>query len=226
MPSAAWFSQAIAAEEGDNEEEEEEEEEEAREGRRAHPRLRCAWLPALFLSLMSVSQRNTRLANGKATGESSALARSGKRGRDGRERRRHLYLSLVKFRRRREQKTGGRGREGANDGRRNNSRRPPPSRSLPSRQNVPLSPSSRSWNPAKKLCPLELKVLNWPNRKSVVGKQGGLCVAASARGGQRVRDYEQKIGTPGSDRNFCLVESQIFPEILCWTDLCPKTDEY
>ena len=108
MPSAAWFSQAIAAEEGDNEEEE------AREGRRAHPRLGCAWLPALFLSLMSVSQRNTRLANGKATGESSALARSGKRGRDGRERRRHLYLSLVKFRRRREQKTGGRGREGAN----------------------------------------------------------------------------------------------------------------
>ena len=80
MPSAAWFSQAIAAEEGDNEEEEEEE---AREGRWAHPRLRCAWLPALFLSLMSVSQRNTRLANGKATGESSALARSGREGETG-----------------------------------------------------------------------------------------------------------------------------------------------
>ena len=162
MPSAAWFSQAIEAEEGDNEEEE------GREGRRAHPRLGCAWLPALFLSLMSVSQRNTRLANGKATGESSALARSGTRRRDGRERRRHLYLSLVKFRRRREQKTGE--REG---GRERTTRRAKEQQS---------SSSSLSWSslPPYRLRPSVLprevepgkKVVSPSNSKFSIGRTG------------------------------------------------------
>ena len=173
MPSAAWFSQAIEAEEGDNEEEEEEE----RERRRAHPRLRCAWLPALFLSLMSVSQRNTRLANGKATGESSTLPRSGKRGRDERGGGGiYIYRSSSFGDGESKRRTGERAREGGSErqAKEQQSSSRPPSLGLPSLPFYRLRPSvlPREVEPGK-------KVVSPSNSNFSIGRRTGKASSAN-----------------------------------------------
>ena len=127
----------------------------------------------LSLSLMSVSQRNTRLAERKGHQREKAQLCLG--------RERHLYLSLVKFQRQSEEETSDR-LDRANERR--------------TREQQSSSPIDCSLGPSllprkvetrqKKLCPSSSsssKLLNWPNRKSVVGKQGGLC---TAEGGYRL----------------------------------------
>ena len=131
----------------------------------------------LSLSLMSVSQRNTRLAERKGHQREKAQLCLG--------RERHLYLSLVKFQRQSEEETSDR-LDRANERR--------------TREQQSSSPIDCSLGPSllprkvetrqKKLCPSSSsssKLLNWPNRKSVVGKQGGLC---SAECGVGERVYE------------------------------------
>ena len=106
LSSMVWFSQAIEAEEGDNEEEEEEE----REREEAGPPAAALCVAASLLSVFDV-RKSKKYTTRERKGHRRKLG-SGSVGKERgrRERRRHLYLSLVKFRRRGEQEAGGRGR--------------------------------------------------------------------------------------------------------------------